>query len=219
MSHDRDIRVNLGCGHIQPAGWVNVDGSNRAWLAHRLSWLDTLLVRLKLLEPTPFGRHTTICNLFKPLPWGDASVAAIYAGELFEHFTPQDLRRLLLECVRVLKPGGVLRLCVPDCQHFFRKYVAECDRVRALPREQWDDASIRRLMGVFFADVCVRRKFLGSMGHFHKWGYDEVSMVLELERVGLKDVQRREFGQSAIPDITQVETRVSEFLIVEGRKP
>lgn len=218
MSQGKEIKVNLGCGHIQPQGWVNVDGSNRAKLAHYLPWVDNLLVKLGILSRTDFGPHTTIANLFKPLPFQTGSVRAIYCGEVLEHFKPSDMRRLLDECIRVLAPGGVFRLCVPDCHHFFHKYIAEVDRVRALPRDQWDDTQIRKLMGVFFADICVEKRLFSSMGHYHKWGYDEVQMCLELQRAGMTNVARRNYLDSAIQGINEVETREKEFLIIEGTK-
>jgi hypothetical protein len=54
------------------------------------------------------------------------------------------------------------------------------------------------------------------MGHFHKWGWDEVSMVMLLESSGFTDVRRMRLHQSAIADVTAVETR--EDLTVEGVK-
>ena len=48
--------LNLGCGPVSPQGWVNVDGSNRAWLASRLPLLDGLLVRLRWAEAREDGR-------------------------------------------------------------------------------------------------------------------------------------------------------------------
>ena len=50
------IKLNLGCGHVQPIGWVNVDGSRRAWVASHLWWLDRLLVACRQWRPTEFGR-------------------------------------------------------------------------------------------------------------------------------------------------------------------
>src|SRR5947209_13020623 len=83
-------KLNLGCGPVQPSGWLNVDGSRRAWLASRLSWVDWLLVRARLLAPSEFGPTVRIHNLLKPLPWASNSVSYIYSGELWEHFELQD---------------------------------------------------------------------------------------------------------------------------------
>jgi predicted SAM-dependent methyltransferase len=209
-------KLNLGCGHIQPQGWENVDGSMRAWLASRLSWLDRLLTRLGVLPPTEFNRSTRFANLLKRLPWSDNSVDCIYLGEVLEHFTREDGLRLLSECFRILKPAGIIRVRVPDNARFWRSYLKEFDEIHARPRTAWtEDHS--RWVEMFFRDICVRRRWRGSFGHYHKWMYDEISLVRTLERVGFVEAESRGFHDSAIPDIKEVEGR--EDLTVEGRKP
>ena len=39
---------------------------------------------------------------------------SIYSTHMFEHFYPDELRRLLEECFRVLKRRGGIRLVVPS---------------------------------------------------------------------------------------------------------
>src|SRR5262245_48880742 len=95
------LKLNLGCGHVQPAGWGNVDDSYRAWLASRLPFLDRLLVRLRLLPITEFNRHVCYFNLERHFPWRDGSVHAIYLGEILEHFTPAMGQRVMRECFRI----------------------------------------------------------------------------------------------------------------------
>ena len=212
-------RVNLGCGHVQPPGWINVDASNRAKLAHYLSWLDRALVKIGLLSASEFGPHTTIIDVRKRLPFRDDSIHVFYCGELAEHLKPEQCRYLIGECVRALEPGGILRVCTPDLHDFWSKYIKEVDRVSQLPQEQWSDARIRAIVRAYFRDICVDRPWVASMGHFHKWGYDEVQMIMDFKRARLTEVSRCQQHDSAIEGIEQVETRHSGFLIVEGRKP
>ena len=201
------LRLNLGCGPVQPEGWINVDGSHRARLASTLPWVDRALVRIGLLPATDFGRRTTYGNLFKPLPYGDDSVRAIYAGELWEHFTYEDAERLTRECFRVLAPGGVLRVCVPDGEIFWRHYLRLVER--------GDPATIRQHVGLFFGEICTKPT-LGSYGHFHKWQFDEPQLVDMFRACGFLDAARMAFHVSRIPDVHLVER--SDFLIVEGIK-
>ena len=208
-------KLNLGCGPVQPEGWVNVDGSIRAWIASRLAPVDRLLVRMKLWPATEFGKRTVVTNLRKRLPWADASVDAVYMGEVLEHFTRDDGFALLQECFRVLKPGGVLRLRVPDNAQFWRNYLREYDATRSQPRSEWT-LSHSRWVEMFFNDISVRRTWLGSYGHFHKWMYDEVSLVLTLEKAGFRHARRRGYLDSAIDDVAAVENR--DDLIVEAIK-
>ena len=209
-------KLNLGCGPIQPQGWINVDGSMRAYLASRVSWADRLLTAARVLPPSEFNRNTTWVNLQKRFPWPDNSVDCVYLGEVLEHFTRDDGFRLVSECFRVLKPGGVIRLRVPDNARFWRNYIKEFDENYAkAPAERSDEHS--RWVEMFFRDICVRRGLLGSYGHYHKWMYDEISLVRTLEKIGFVSVSRRKFLDSAIPDVKAVESH--EDLTVEGTKP
>lgn len=49
-----------------------------------------------------------------PLPYEDASVDEIRASHILEHFSHRSTLLVLAEWVRVLKPGGVLKIAVPD---------------------------------------------------------------------------------------------------------
>ena len=213
----RGPKLNLGCGPVQPEGWVNIDGSNRAILASRLSLIDRALVLAGVLPPTEFGPQVTIHDLAKPLPYPEASVACIYAGELWEHFEYADAARLTRECQRVLAPGGVLRVCVPDGVEFWRRYLELHREQLARPPTQRNAASLRDHVQLYFHDIATRRIVLGSLGHTHKWQFDEVQLVKLFEKSGFVSVQRMTLHDSRIPDVDLVEQ--SDFLIVEGVKP
>jgi len=120
------------------------------------------------------------------------------------------------ESFRVLARGGIIRVRTPDHARFWRNYVTEHDAILAKPRSEWS-LNHTRWTQMYFDDICVRRpKPWHSMGHFHKWGWDEVAMVILLESVGFSDVRRMSLHQSAIADVTDVETR--EDLTIEGVK-
>lgn len=50
----------------------------------------------------------------RKLPYADGSVAEIYSSHLLEHFSFYERDAVLKEWVRVLEPGGMLRIAVPD---------------------------------------------------------------------------------------------------------
>jgi predicted SAM-dependent methyltransferase len=210
------FRLNLGCGAVHAPGWINVDGARRAWVASRVPLLDHVLVRLRVWPPTEFSAATYFADLRRPLPWRTASASAVYLGEVLEHLVHEDAVRLLHECFRVLCSGGVLRLRVPDNARFWRNYVDQYDAVRALPRSAWNDAHAR-WVEMYFREICVRRQWLGSFTHFHKWMWDEVTLSVALTRIGFADVERRAFLDSAIPDVAAVEVR--DDLQIEATKP
>ena len=210
------LKLNLGCGPIQPAGWVNIDGSNRAFLATRLGWLDNTLSRLGVLPPTEFGNSTKYANLHKGLPYPDASVACIYAGELWEHFEYQDAFFLTKECFRCLQPNGVLRVCVPDGVRYWSKYLQLCQDELEKPQNARNAQEVVDYVKMFFGDIYTKKRLLSSMGHYHKWNFDEIQLVDMFLRSGFSNVERSAYHVSRIPDVANVER--SDFLIVEGSK-
>jgi predicted SAM-dependent methyltransferase len=93
-------QLHLGCGTKYLPGFLNIDGN----LLNKIDvWLD---VR-------------------NGLPFRSGSVDSIYSTHMFEHFYPDELKRLLQECVRVLKSGGGIRLIVPSLESAIAAYTQE----------------------------------------------------------------------------------------------
>jgi len=216
MEEQTRSKLNLGCGPVQPRGWTNIDGSRRAWLASQVPALDNLLVRWRILPPTEFDSQTKFVNLLKGLPFGDASVQFIYAGELWEHLESEEALNLTKECYRVLIGGGILRVCVPDGPAFWAKYLKLYDQEMAKPPENRDSMPLEAHTKMFFNDIATRPRLLRSLGHYHKWQYDEIQLVSLFKKGGFSEVERKRFRESRIPDIAAVER--SDFLIVEAVK-
>lgn len=59
-----------------------------------------------------------------PLPYRDNSVEEIIASHVLEHFSHRETSIVLQEWIRVLRPGGKLRLAVPDFEEVARLYLA-----------------------------------------------------------------------------------------------
>jgi predicted SAM-dependent methyltransferase len=200
---------------VQPDGWVNIDNSYRARFASRLPLLDRLLVNAHVIPRTDFKPGLRGVNLDRPLPWPTGSASAVYGGEVLEHFTRESGARLLAECFRVLVPGGIIRMRVPDNARFWSNYLAEYEAMKQRPRAEWSTAHTRWIE-MFFREIATGDKWQ-SRGHYHKWMYDEISLILTLENVGFGDVRRMPYLESRIPDVNLVEVR--DDLIVEGVKP
>jgi SAM-dependent methyltransferase len=55
-----------------------------------------------------------VCDASKPLPFKDNAFDLIYASHVLEHIVWYQTEAALREWIRILKPGGVLEVWVPD---------------------------------------------------------------------------------------------------------
>ena len=129
--------VNVGCGRqIHPA-WCNLD----------LTACAPGVIEHDLRQGLPFDVDT--CD-------------AVYHSHVLEHLRPEEASRLLSECFRVLKPGGTLRIAVPDLEGIARQYLstleAAADDPSAIADHQW--------MTVELLDQLVRTRSGGQMRHY-----------------------------------------------------
>jgi predicted SAM-dependent methyltransferase len=109
--------LNLGCGEKYHPAWINIDfvSNDKNVIAH---------------------------NLLKGIPFGDNEVDVVYHAHVLEHFSPEDGKNLVKECFRVLKPGGILRVGVPDLENIIREYIRNLEGAKngdseAAARYEW----------------------------------------------------------------------------------
>lgn len=77
------------------------------------------------------GVHALL-DFTRALPFPDGSFDGIFSEHVLEHFTDGEAAGLLREARRVLRPGGVIRLVVPDGERILRLYVDEPERLLAM---------------------------------------------------------------------------------------
>lgn len=74
---------------------------------------DALGIDREFSSQRPFPEPVLRANLETgKLPLGSASVGVLFSKSVFEHI--RDISHLLMECHRVLKPGGRMLVMVPD---------------------------------------------------------------------------------------------------------
>ena len=68
-------------------------------------------------------------DVTRGLPYADASFHAVYARRILEHLTFEEAERFMSEVFRVLKPGGLCRIVVPDLEENSRYYLASLEQL------------------------------------------------------------------------------------------
>ena len=125
--------------------------------------------------------HVSSHNL-RTLPYDNGSASIIYASHVFEYFDREEAMDVLAEWLRVLAPGGVLRLAVPDFEAVARLYLDESTPVTL-------DTFVSMLFGKWTVGADGDSPD-GEHKIYHRTTYDRASLTRLLERAGFEDVRR-----------------------------
>ncbi len=130
--------LHLGSGHhnLKLPGFLNIDGN---WFRKPDVWLDVT----------------------RGLPFPDNSVSAIFSNHFFEHLREEELSTLFKESLRILRPGGVMRIVTPD----LRKSI---------------DAYLKRDPS-FFSDFPEKRKSIGGRFNNHLLCQDQHRLMFDFD--------------------------------------
>jgi predicted SAM-dependent methyltransferase len=189
LAKERRLSVNLGSGGRGLPGWVNVE----------------------------LTRHhdTDLClDIRRKLPFASGSVRRILLEHVLEHVDfKSSTPRLLAELHRVLEPGGVARVIVPDAERFLAAYASKDPEVwRALG---WDVADLP-------SDIRTPMHVVNHIFHQdgeHMFGYDFETLRLLLADAGFVEIEKRAHRDSSDPELAIDQSNHAPYsLYVEARK-
>lgn len=175
-----EVKLHFGCGSRVLPDWVNLDAY-------------------------PCDGITMELDLQGPLPLADGSVRSIFTEHVLEHIDRSRLHAILSEFHRVLAPGGVARILVPDLEFYCRTYVD--GDVKAITTPVPHTRTPADAINSVFSE------------HFHRFIYDFDTMRTELEGAGFSDIVRCEYGESSQEGLaldTNNESRSFGTLCVEA---
>jgi len=130
--------INLGCGSRFHPDWMNADIAPRA--------------------PSVIQ-----CDLSRRFPFPNGDFDVVYHSNVLEHIRRDDAPAFMCECFRVLKPGGILRVAVPDLERICRLYLEKLQQATAGDAASEHD---HEWMLLEMYDQTVREKGGGAMLDF-----------------------------------------------------
>ena len=173
-SKARDLRLHIGCGRGHLPGWINID-----------------------VHPAPLAM-----NILWGLPFPDRSVSRIFVSHLVEHlFYPHDVRFFLGELKRVMAPGGIVRMVVPDIEKCIEAYAANDPIFFASRRETWSwwpEDSTRLEDFLAYAGAGPEPAYLFEA---HKFGYDFETLAKALGQAGFEQMSKSAYMASEDPEL------------------
>ena len=143
---DGRVLIHLGCGDQDDAHYINVDA-------------------------LPF-RHVHHVHGVTKLPMFHSNFAdLLYASHLLEHVSHKHALATLHEWVRILKPGGILRIAVPDFDALIHVYQAQGNDIRKIqkPLMGAQDYAFNFHMGMFTKMYLTELLTEAGCENIHEW--------------------------------------------------
>jgi len=184
----RSLKLHLGCGTVRLDGWVNID----------------LPARARALETPPDLRW----DVRRRLPFGDGAARLVYHEHLMEHLTVDEGTRGLRDWLRVLEPGGVLRIATPDLEYLVDRY-----------RAGWRDQAWLRQPEYAFIGTRAEMLNVAFRWWDHRYLYDGEELERRMREAGFGTIRRCAYRASGVPELAGLETREDSKLILEGVRP
>ena len=190
--------VQYGCGFSVPEGWMNFD-SSPTLRAERTPFFGRFLTKNNLRFPD----RVKIGNIVRGLPIEDSSADGVYASHVLEHLTRAELDTALRNTYRMLRPGGIFRLIVPDLEARVRRYIAKLETGEEHANDWFMTATN---LGLERRPTSIMGKLSRlAGGSMHLWMWDFSSLKAALERAGFVSVRRCQLGDSGDPMFSLVE--------------
>ena len=160
--------LNLGCGsHFHP-DWTNVNFKST-------------------------GEGVIAHNLRDGIPFDDEEFDVVYHSHVLEHFSKDEGTRFIQECCRVLRPGGVLRVVVPDLETIARLYIESLEHALAGSAEwathyhwillEMYDQVVRTVSGGAMADYLRQDLILNEEFVVDRLGQEAEVLIQTLRRM------------------------------------
>jgi SAM-dependent methyltransferase len=214
------MRINVGCGSTPTIGdgWRNFDNSPSLKLARR-PIRRSFLRMVGLLDENNW-KYIEFCRAnriefadCRHLPLVTGSVDVAYSSHMMEHLARPAAAEYLRESLRVLRPGGVLRISVPDLMYYAKRYAG--------------DGNLEHFMYHVHLAVPAMPRLREKMKYFwvgprhHQWMYDGPHLSSLMVSCGFVDPVVQPAGKTTIPDPGPLDLseRAPESLYVEARKP
>lgn len=145
-------------------------------------------------------------DLSKGLPFPDNSIQKLYSCHVFEHFSFDDAEKLFDECLRVMIPGGIFSICVPNAKLFIDAYYGAEQQANA-------DQLIAHKPAYNNVSRLDYINYIAYMDGHHKYMFDEENLVKRLMAKGFNNVHLRDYD----PKLDLLK-RDFESIYAEGQK-
>jgi predicted SAM-dependent methyltransferase/glycosyltransferase involved in cell wall biosynthesis len=229
---EKMVKLNIGAGpNMFPhPGWINYDRED-------FKYLEDQLLKTPLQDITPYFGYQSLAKYIKSgkklniqvhdlrkgfAQHADNSVDLIYIGQVIEHLNPLfESPKLLKDCYRMLKSGGVLRMTTPDLDILVNAYKSgEMQKFAAEQPEFYRDADPSAQLSYIMFGACGSKCTWDYYeGHFFL--YSRTSMTKFLNAAGFSKINFYDQPKRSVSSVMAeeaIDEGVNHSIIVEAVK-
>jgi predicted SAM-dependent methyltransferase len=154
------MKLHLGCGNKHLEGFINID--------------------VRDIEGVDLIEDITLLETFK-----EKTVDLIYASHVLEHIGRREYKKVIKRWYDIIKPGGTLRIAVPDFESVTEHYNS--------------NKELDKLLGFLYGGQDYPQNY-----HYCTWDFQKLSD--DLKEAGFKEVKRydwRNTEHSHVDDFSQ----------------
>lgn len=171
----------VGCGHHRMNGFTHVEIS----------------VGKQYKKGGNVGPPDILADITRHIPLENNSVDLVFSRATLEHLTYQQLINHFLECHRLIKKGGYIRMSVPDMDIMVKNYLDKKEDVEKAKSE--GEISIDKMPCENHTDLFIQRVLYHD--HYYLHNFDTLSRALK--KTGFTNIKTVKPGQCQISDITE----------------
>jgi len=211
-----EILLHIGCGLEFVEGWENIDASPSLKIS-KIPLIGRPLV--SMMGGANWSKKAG--DLLKGLSIAPGSCTLMYASHVFEHLSIADFYVALEKVYLYLKPGGILRIIVPDLEKYIEAYIKNRS-----DKELATKAATDFMHHSWIGHQGSRRSFDRRLrdafsNHRHQWMWDEPSLKNALAKQGFINIRRCNYREWSDPRFAAVEKEIrhADSVCIEGIKP
>lgn len=165
----------------------------------------------------PWDKEVKYMDVRK-LPFATDSISNIYSSHLLEHLHLFEAKLLLNDCFRMLRPGGILRLALPDYHEFILNYVSNSARDPVGAFFEFESSLLSWPLEKQKVLERLSSRLFGKL-HVHKWHPTKFIVKEFLIATGFTRVTEYSFREGSVPNLHLLENRDSGTFYLEASKP
>lgn len=189
------MKLNVGSSSCHLNDWINLEFDENYWRKCTFSG-EKISSKATRNMPDVFGDG-------RRLNYPDNHFDELRSSHVLEHIPQQECLKTLREWHRVLEPGGIIRVIVPDFGFVIDKWLNKEEN-----KEWWDvylndkGLYMESERGKPFDNIddCMMHIFYLSGHHVNAFTHDRLKYLLE--EVGFTDIERCDEEEQDIPDCT-----------------